>query len=68
MKGTKKLFALVALVALVLTLTPVLKTSAALQPVFTSVESGWEKDDQGNWYFAIKYTAANYQAGPQNSS
>jgi len=62
MKGTKKLFALVALVALVLTLTPVLKTSAALQPVFTSVESGWEKDDQGNWYFAIKYTAANVQA------
>jgi len=62
MKGTKKLFALVALVALVLTLTPVLKTGAAIQPVLTSVNGRWEKDNQGNYYFEIKYTAANVQA------
>ena len=43
MKGTKKLFALVALVALVLTLTPVLKTGAAIQPVLTSVNGRWKR-------------------------
>jgi len=63
MKGMKKLFALFAVLALALTLTPVLTANAAIQPVLTSVESGWEKDNQGNWYFAIKYTAANVQAG-----
>jgi len=63
MKGMKKLFALFAVLALALTLTPVLTANAAIQPVLTSVESGWEKDNQGNWYFAIKYTAANVQTG-----
>jgi len=65
MKGMKKLFALFAVLALALTLTPVLTANAAIQPVLTSVESGWEKDNQCNWYFEVKYTAANVQAGPR---
>ena len=67
MKASKKLFAVLAVLALAITVMPVISTPVAAAAVITSATGKWVVIN-GSYYFEVDYTAANVNLGTDTAT